>query len=81
MKNKKAMGKRITARDKAFTQGYICACAVMIQEHGISTEVEDALKGIYQSVEDLRRHEVDEHDIEVLMPCFKEVERKRVLAK
>jgi hypothetical protein len=75
------MARRITLRNKAFTQGYICACAVMIQEHGMSTEVEDALKGIYQSVDDLRRHEVDKHDIEVLMPCFREVERKRALVK
>lgn len=73
--------KRITVRKKAFTQGYICACAVMIQEHGNSTEVEDCLRGNYQSIEDLRRHGVDEFDIEVLIPCFMEIDRKRAFVK
>lgn len=72
--------KRITNRDKAFVQGYICACAVMLQEHDQPTMVEDCLRGNYTSLEDLKRHAVDEHDIEVLMPCFKEIERKRALA-
>lgn len=73
----KFMAKKITAKNKAFTQGYVCACAVMIKDHGNYTEVEDALKGIYRSVDDLMRYEIDEYDMEVLMPCFKEIDRKR----
>lgn len=53
----------------------------MLQEHGNSTEVEDCLRGNFISIDDLRRHEVDEYDIEVLMPVIKEIERKRALAK
>jgi hypothetical protein len=74
------MAKRITVRNKAFTQGYICACAIMIQEHGNSTEVYDCLRGNFISLDNLRRHEVDEHDIEILMPIINEIERKRALA-
>jgi len=75
------MGKRLTVRNKAFTQGYICACATMLQEHGNDTEVEDCLRGNFISIDNLRRHEVDEHDIEVLMPVINEIKRKRALAK
>ena len=75
-----AMAKRITVRNKAFTQGYICACATMMQEHGNGTEVEDCLRGNFISLDDLRKHEVDEHDIEVIMPIINEIERKRALA-
>jgi hypothetical protein len=71
------MAKRITVRNKAFTQGYICACATMMQEHGNGTEVEDCLRGNFISLDDLRKHEVDEHDIEVIMPIINEIERKR----
>lgn len=74
------MAKRLTIRNKAFTQGYICACATMMQEHGNGTEVEDCLRGNFISLDDLRKHEVDEHDIEVLMPVINEIERKRALA-
>jgi len=74
------MAKRITARNKAFVQGYTCACANMLQQHGNNTEVEDCLGCNYTSLDDLKRHEVDEHDIEVLMPVINEIERKRALA-
>ena len=74
------MAKRITVRNKAFIQGYICACATMMQEHGNETEVEDCLRGNFISLDDLRKHEVDEYDIEVIMPIINEIERKRALA-
>jgi len=52
----------------------------MMQEHGNGTGVEDCLRGNFISLDDLRKHEVDEHDIEVIMPIINEIERKRALA-
>ena len=64
---------------KAFKQGYIFACAKMFERHGNIEEVEYHLFSGFISIDDLRRHGVDEYDIEVLMPVFNEIERKRAL--
>jgi len=72
--------KRITKWDKAFVQGYICACSTLIQKHGISTEVEDCLKGVDINIETLKAHDVDEYDLNVIRPVIKEIERKRAWA-
>lgn len=70
---------RIKERDKGFMQGYMCACAVMLSQHGEDTMVEDCVKENFKSIEDLIRHEVDEYDLEILKSIFKEIERKRNL--
>lgn len=62
--------------EQGFVQGYFCACSTMVQQHGNSTEVEDCVKGEFKSVEDLKRHGVDEFDIKILTPTFKEIIRK-----
>lgn len=64
---------------KAFTQGYIYACARMFKRHGDIAEVEYHLSNGFVSIDDLRMHGVDECDIEVLMPVINEIERKRAL--
>lgn len=64
-------------RDKVFMQGYFCACAVMLMEHGESTMIEDCVKGNFKSIDDLKKHGVNEHDIEILTPIFNEIIRKR----
>lgn len=76
-KNTLKKAKKPTQWDKGFTQGYMCACSTIVQEHGSETEVIDALKGMYSSVDDLRSLEVEEYDLEVLLPLFKEIDRKR----
>lgn len=70
---------RVKERDKGFMQGYMCACAVMLSEHGEDTMVEDCVRGNFKSIQDLMKHKVDQHDIEILEPIFKEIERKRNL--
>ena len=49
MSNKK---KQLTKWDKGFIQGYVCACAVSLLEHGMDTVVEDCLRSVYTSIED-----------------------------
>ncbi len=73
------MSKKPNNWDKGFVQGYVCACATSYTEHGEDTIVEDCLRGIYKSVDDLKKHEVEESDIETLMPVIEEIERKREL--
>ncbi len=64
---------------KDFSKGYTCACANMIKDHGISTPVEDCYGANFLTVKQLKSIGVDEHDIEVLKPVIKEIERKRKL--
>jgi hypothetical protein len=64
-------------RDKhEFSLGFIAACAVILQSHGEDTIVEDALRCNSLTVDEMREIGVDEHDIEILMPVLKEIERK-----
>ena len=62
-----------------FDQGYMCALATMQREHDQPTMVEDALKGNFLTVKEMRSRGIDEFDIDVLEPIVKEVERKRKL--
>lgn len=47
--------------------------------HGDDGTVYDMVAESYSSLENLRLDGVDEYDIEVLMPIFKEIDRKRIL--
>ena len=71
--------KKIKFCKNTFSIGYACACATMIRQHGITTEVEDCLSSNFMDVETMRSIGVDEFDIEVLEPIVKEIERKRNL--
>jgi hypothetical protein len=62
-----------------FTQGYICACANLMNMYGESTMVEEVLRGNFTSAKELKDCGVEETDIETLMPVIKEIERKRKL--
>lgn len=62
-----------------FTKGYFCACAVAMKQHGDDGTVYDLVAENYISLKQLRDDGVDEHDIEVLMPIIKEIERKKKL--
>jgi hypothetical protein len=70
---------KINLWQKTFSIGYACACATMIRQHGINTEVEDCFRENFMDVETMRSIGVDEFDIEVLEPIVKEIERKRSL--
>lgn len=63
----------------SFTQGFICACAITLQNHGCDTIVYDTLTCNFKSVSDLRKKGCDENDIQTLMPVIKEILRKRKL--
>lgn len=73
--------KKINMWQKTFSIGYACACAVMIRQHGNSTEVEDCFKENFMDIETMKAIGVDDYDIEILEPVVKEIERKRALAK
>ncbi len=77
---KKDMEKvRINSWHKIFTIGYCCACANMVFDHGISTEVEDCFAANFVDIKTMKKIGVDERDIELLTPIVKEIERKRKL--
>jgi len=75
--NNQMAKKKINLWQKTFSIGYACACATMIRQHGITTEVEDCFRENFMDVETMRSIGVDEFDIEVLEPIVKEIERKR----
>lgn len=64
-----------------FTKGYFCACAVAMKQHGDDGAVYDLVAENFTTLENLRSDGVDEHDIEILMPILKEIQRKRLLTK
>lgn len=63
-----------------FSKGYACAVAQIIEQHGETTLAEDIFKCNFMSIQTMRMIGVDEHDIEVLAPIVKEIERKCALA-
>ncbi len=71
--------KKINGWEKTFSIGYACACATMMQEHDQPTMVEDCFGCNFMDIETMRKIGVDEHDIEILTPIVKEIERKRAL--
>lgn len=66
-------------RQKTFSIGYACACAVMVRQHRNTTEVEDCFRENFMDVETMRSIGVDDYDIEALEPIVKEIQRKRKL--
>lgn len=75
-------GQRIAAQMNMndFSKGYACAVAQIIEQHGETTLAEDIFSCNFMSVETMKKIEIDEHDIELLKPIVKEIERKRSLA-
>ena len=65
-----------TVWEKAFCQGYICACAVLISGHGESTEVTDTLSAGGYSLEDCEKNAVDEHDLKLIEPTLKQIQER-----
>lgn len=59
-----------------FSQGYFCACANMMRDHGEATMVEDCLKANFMTEKEMRAIGVDESDIEILRPIINEITRK-----
>ncbi len=65
------------AWDKGFSTGYACACAVTVQQHGVSTEVTDCFRENFMDLAEMKKIGVDPHDIEQLKPIVKEIKRRR----
>ncbi len=68
-----------TQRDIEFTRGYCCAVANLIRMYGEMNQAEEVYAANYHSVRILKQMGIDEHDIEILKPTIKELERKRKL--
>lgn len=64
---------KITEHSKGFTQGFVCAITVAIRNHGMSTEVKNMWQVNSMSIADLKKHEVDEHDILTIKKHWKEL--------
>ncbi len=77
-KTKKPAKKKINQTTKTWVQGYACAIAVTIAHHGHNTEHVEALEacGLF-SEKDLRDHDVEEYDIEILKPVLKDSTERR----
>ncbi len=72
--------KVINVFRKEFSQGYACALTTIIQSHGIDTPVEEAWRanfGSNQTLKSLKELGIDEHDIEIIKPHLKEINRKK----
>jgi hypothetical protein len=69
-KLKKALSDR-------FTQGYICACANILRNYGDAITTQEVLESVYTSIADLKKCDVEERDIEILMPIIKNIEYKK----
>ncbi len=71
--------KKISDWEKAWSQGFAAACAITIQNHGCTTEIEDTFSCNFMDEEEMRSRGVDEYDIEILKPVINEIKRKRKL--
>ena len=76
--NKGAVSRRLTAWEKAWSQGFAAACAITLANHGCDSIVEDTLVCSFMDEAAMRRRGVDEHDIEILKPIIKEIKRKQL---
>lgn len=63
-----------------FSKGYACAVAQIIEQHGETSLAEDVFACNFMSIQTMKMIGVDKHDIELLKPIVKEIERKRALA-
>lgn len=59
-----------------FSKGFACAVVQIIETHGEQTIAEDVFRCNFMSIETMKKIGVDEHDIEILKPIVKEIERK-----
>lgn len=66
-----------SGRKLGFDQGYTCACATMVNEHGESTMVQDCYKNNFHTVKQLKGLGIEAWEIEKLKSTIKEIERKR----
>lgn len=71
----------LSSEECKFSQGYACACAVMLKGHGQDTAVEDTFRANFMSVDTMKKLGVDQYDIDILSPVVKECERKSKLDK
>ena len=71
----------IERANNGFTQGYTCACANLVRLTGDANGTLECelLAQSVSSLEGLKKHNVDESDLETLKPTIKELERKRKL--
>ena len=72
--------RKMTERDM-WSQGYACACAVLIRGHGEGTEATDTYSANFMTVAQLRAAGVDDDDIEILRPTIKEITACRKAVK
>ena len=70
---------KITEWHKGFSAGFAAACAITLRNHGEDSIVEDTFRCNFMDEAKMRRHGVDEFDIEILKPVIKEIKRKRTL--
>lgn len=67
----------MTELQKGFYQGFACACAITLKNHGENTIVKDTFMCNFMSVATMKKAGVDDFDIELLTPIVKEIERKQ----
>lgn len=66
----------MTDLQKGFYQGFACACAITLKNHGEDTIVEDTFKCNFMTIEAMKKADVDDFDIEILAPIVREIQRK-----
>lgn len=60
-----------------FIQGYCCALSCIVKSHGSDVSIEEALENCgLTSIENLRKHKVDEYDIDNLKEPIKAMQSK-----
>lgn len=78
-RSKPHVSRRLSAVDKAWSQGFAAACAITLSNHGCDTIVEDTFRCNFMDEPTMRRRGIDEYDIEILKPIIKEIKRKQSL--
>ena len=65
-----------------FTQGFVCACSSIYSAHHEDTIVIEALESCgVTTLKDMQENNVDEYDIEILSPLFKELKRRKKMSR
>ncbi len=67
----------LAGKHVGFNQGYSCACATMMKEHGENSMVEDCYKNNFLDEKQLKQIGAEEFDIEQLRPIITEIKRKK----
>lgn len=67
--------------EKGFTQGYMCAVATLMRAHGEDTYCKELLGASGDTLEDCLKQGVDPHDLEVLIPLYRELEARNACAR